>query len=229
MNKSELLSTYTAEQLAEMVFGLQESLSLKMGKCEILEDADVIKTKCDKCGEEFIALLDNEHILCTKAELFATREANKQLNRDVAKLQSEVAKYRKAFEEAKKERDCQVMEYHDKIDKLNEEVRFYKEVFEKSKRVYEREVSECNKKICHLEKRTVVDFLPIEPIKIADMLIDNATAVYENYVEDFAKSHSGELVIGNPCEDVRRQTFSYLRQIAEHLLVYCNANEEPEE
>lgn len=73
------------------------------------------------------------------------------------------------------------------------------------------------------------DFLPTEPIKIADMLIDNAAGVYENYVEDFAKAYSGQLVIGNPCEDVRRQTFSYLRQIAEHLLVYCNANGEVEE
>lgn len=70
------------------------------------------------------------------------------------------------------------------------------------------------------------DEIPTEPIKIADMLIDNATVVYENYVEDFAKAYSGQLVIGNPCEDVRRQTLSYLRQIAEHLLVYCKHNVE---
>lgn len=70
------------------------------------------------------------------------------------------------------------------------------------------------------------DEFPTEPIKIADMLIDNATAAYENYVEDFAKAYSGQFVIGNPCEDVRRQTLSYLRQIAEHLLIYCNANGE---
>lgn len=75
----------------------------------------------------------------------------------------------------------------------------------------------------------ISDFLPTEPIKIADMLIDNATAVYENYVEDFAKAYSGQLVIGNPCEDVRQQTLSYLRQIAKHLLVYCNHNEGGEE
>lgn len=71
----------------------------------------------------------------------------------------------------------------------------------------------------------ITDFLPTEPIKIANMLIDNATVVYENYVEDFAKAYSGQLVIGNPCEDVRRQTLSYLRQIAEHLLVYCGHSE----
>lgn len=73
------------------------------------------------------------------------------------------------------------------------------------------------------------DEFPTEPIKVADMLIDNAAVVYENYVEDFVKSHSGQLVIGNPCEDVRWQTLSYLRQIAEHLLVYCNHNKEEEE
>lgn len=73
------------------------------------------------------------------------------------------------------------------------------------------------------------DEFPTEPIKVADMLIDNATVVYENYVEDFAKSHSGQLVIGNPCEDARWQTLSYLRQIAEHLLVFCNHNKEEKE
>lgn len=71
----------------------------------------------------------------------------------------------------------------------------------------------------------ISNFLPAKPIKIADMLIDNATEVYENYVEDFAKAYSGQLVIGNPCEDVRQQTLSYLRQIAEHLLVYCGHSE----
>lgn len=225
MNKSELLETYTAEQLAEMVVELQETLRLKIGKCEVSEDDDVIKAKCDKCGEDFIALLDNKHVLCTKAELFATREANKQLNRDVAKLKYEASKYQKSFEDAKKEHDCQIAEYQKKIEELDGEAKLYKEAFEKSKRVQEQENSELHKKIYHLEQKTIADFLPTGPIKIADMLIDNATAVYKNYVEDFAKAHSGKLVIGNPCEDVRRQTFSYLQQIAEHLLVYCNRNE----
>lgn len=38
-------------------------------------------------------------------------------------LQSEVEKYRKAFEDAKKERDCQIVEYQKKIEKLYNSLR----------------------------------------------------------------------------------------------------------
>ena len=43
------------------------------------------------------------------------------LNRTISDLQSEVEKYRKAFEDEKKERDCQVAEYRKKIEELNVE------------------------------------------------------------------------------------------------------------
>lgn len=191
MNKTELLSTYTAEQLADMVVGLQDALRLKIGKCEVSEDEGGVKAKCDNCGEEFIALLDNEHVLCTKAELFATREANKQLNRDVTKLQYEVCKHRKSFEDAEKERDCKIAKYQKKIEEL--------------------------------EKRDISDFLPTEPIKIADTLI---SATYTR------KKGNMKMAIhkafGNNADTAVESVYSVseLRQIAEHLLVYCNANGE---
>lgn len=65
--------------------------------------------------------------------------------------------------------------------------------------------------------------LPQEPIKVAKMLIDSFSSISGEYV------HS---VIENPMscrEDIfnefRRQEIKLLRQIAEYLLVYCNAEE----
>lgn len=105
MTKQELMETYTAGQLAEMVVGLQNIPTTGKINCEDSRSSDLIKVKCDKCGEEFLAFLDKKYILCKKTELFGTQDANKQLNKDVERLQSEVEKYRKAFEDAKKERD----------------------------------------------------------------------------------------------------------------------------
>lgn len=66
------------------------------------------------------------------------------------------------------------------------------------------------------------DFLPEEPIKVADVLIN------ANYKRD-----KGELekkidkAFGNDSDTVIENVYSVseLRQIAEHLLIYCNAHE----
>lgn len=96
------------------------------------------------------------------------------LNNAVNELKSEVKKYRKAFECAKKERDCQIMEYR--------------------------------KKIKEMADRTILEF-PTEPIDVANFLINGLGASW--HYDSF---------------DV-----SELRQIAEHLLVYCKHNGELEE
>lgn len=186
MTKTELMETYTAEQLAEMVVEMKNVSKLRITKCEVSEDKELIKGKCDKCEEEFILSLDDKYILCTKAKLYATQEANRQLNKDVSELQSEVEKYRKAFEDAKKECDCQVAEYR--------------------------------KKIKELENRDIAEFLPTEPIKVAEMLI-NAEGEYEHnpITKAFCGTDKGTYRIFD---------ISELRQIAEHLLVYCNHNGE---
>lgn len=139
------------------------------------------------------------------------------LNRDVARLESARKRKQEEIESLKKQIDRSQTTIN-QIDEILEELFGVTHDVEKPGAFKEI----LREKVC--EK--ITDFLPTEPIKIADMLIDNATVVYENYVEDFAKAYSGQIVIGNPCEDVRRQTLSYLRQIAEHLLIYCNANGE---
>lgn len=150
----------------------------------------------------------------TKSELLenytAEQLVDKYLNlRDEfnVKLHEEVEKFQ-AYN-GKMQKDLKVKQYEiEKLKKENDELKI--------------ENAELH---CEMQAMSMFpDEFPAEPIKVADMLIDNAAAAYENYAEDFAKAYSGQLVIGNPCEDVRRQTLSYLRQIAEHLLVYCNHN-----
>lgn len=241
MTKTELLSTYTAEQLAEMVVELRNVSKLRIAKCEVFEDKELLKGKCDKCGEEFILSLDNKYILCAKAELYATQEANRQLNKDVSKLQSEVEKYRKAFEEAKKERDCQIAEYRKKIEELEHDLKTAGEkmqdlVGENMKLQCERNDYKSKSEFLEVDRMRVkqneiTDFLPTEPIKVADMLIHNyKQGLYPVY----AKDNKGEIqkieVDGKiyPLETGEHEEYSELRQIAEHLLVYCNHNGESE-
>lgn len=66
MTKTELLETHSAEQLAEMVVNLQNDIKLKVVKSGYPVNSDVLKCKCDKCGNEFIAVLDSDYELIKK-------------------------------------------------------------------------------------------------------------------------------------------------------------------
>lgn len=68
MNKNELMETYTAEQLAEMVINLQNDIKLKVGESGFPMNCDMLKCKCNKCGNEFIAVLDSCYELRSKEE-----------------------------------------------------------------------------------------------------------------------------------------------------------------
>lgn len=68
MTKTELLSTYTAEQLAEMVVNLQNDMKLKVEEASFSTNGDVLKCKCDKCGNEFIAVLDSDYEIIKKQD-----------------------------------------------------------------------------------------------------------------------------------------------------------------
>lgn len=70
-------------------------------------------------------------------------------------------------------------------------------------------------------KWNVYDLLPTEPIKVADLLI-NAYGEFEN-------NPVVKKILGKDKDTYRIFDISELRQIAEHLLVYCNANGESEE
>lgn len=68
MTKKELLETYTAEQLAEMVVNLQNDIKLKVGEAGFSTNGDMLKCKCDKCGNEFIAVLDSNYEIIKKQD-----------------------------------------------------------------------------------------------------------------------------------------------------------------
>lgn len=177
MTKTELMETYTAEQLAEMVIEAYER-----------EDCPKIMAININGFPKMFTIKEIEEIVTAYEEIKLCQEQNKQcktilpseylkvlsLNQTVSQLQSKVEKYRKAFEDAKKERDFQIAEYQKKIEEL--------------------------------EKKSDFCF-PEEPIKIADLIIHGWETSW----------------------DYKHFSISELRQIAEHLLVYCNHNEEAEE
>lgn len=145
MTKTELMENYTEEQLADRYLNLQERFD---------KDTEMLNNVVKSLPEE----------LREKTEFLF----------EIEKLKSEVEKYRKAFEDAKKERDCWIAEYQ--------------------------------KKIKEMADRTILE-LPTEPIDVANFLINGLGASW--HYDSF---------------DV-----SELRQIAEHLLIYCNHNGEAEE
>lgn len=180
MNKTELMETYTAEQLADKVIKLETIIDDKLGGW-------------------------SKHRISYN-ELFTMRDK-------IEELKSEVEKYRKAFEDEKKERDCQIAEYQNRVDKDKTELERAKntinqidDILEKLFGVRHDTIDKPNEfedvlrdKIC--EK--VEYFISERPIEVADVLIKET---------------------GKSCLD--KYSISDLRQIAEHLLVYCNHNGE---
>ena len=74
-----------------------------------------------------------------------------------------------------------------------------------------------------VKRNEFYDFLPTEPIEVAEQLIN---ATYTRKKGDMEKAlHKA---FGNNADTVTERVYSALelRQIAGHLLVYCNHNEE---
>ena len=351
MTKTELLETYTAEQIAGMVINLHSASEAKNDEIHKLkwqissleEENGRLKSKLDtynnyllpRCTKEAKEMIDrngfNEVVIVTheewankkksgelnaafleeiekieeykdaRAEDLAARggdllageveglnyalekikkfefevgnfedlkELNSEQKKEIDRMKSEVEKYRKAFEDAKKERDCQIAEYQKKIEELTSEnkkcleqimasipllygysvsevaraifehcnseaVRMsnknrfdYGEGAEKTVKdgceIYILSLIKCLQGLCagenYTEENVLTKFVPTEPIKVAEMLIT-------------AKGECEPLHIGN---DVFKDTYRIfnvpdLRQIAEHLIIYCNHNGEAEE
>lgn len=200
MTKTELMENYTAEQLADMT-----------------------EKRNAFTNEE---LIQEQRKLCKRMsdELYDATEENKR-------LQSEVEKYCEAFEEAKKERDCRVAEYRKKIEDLERDLKTSGEkiqdlVGENMKLQCERNDYKSKSEFLEIERMRVKknefsDFLSTEPIKVADMLI-NSEGGYEH-------NPLAKVFCGTDKGTYRIFEISELRQIAEHLLVYCNHNGEAEE
>lgn len=225
MTKTELMETYTAEQLADIVKTHEDIKYCKEHSGEHLH------------SEEYLKILS--------------------LNGTISRLRSEVEKYRKVFENEKKERDCQIAEYQKKIEELYNSLRTlewnlkvsnmiieetiknengedsntvkfssikqfaeYIKCFYAVNLDYIQKVLQCNKESQN-NFENITDFLPTEPIKVAEILI-NAKGEYEH-------NPITKAFCGTDKDTYRIFEVSELRQIAEHLLVCCNHNVEAEE
>lgn len=293
MNKSELLSTYTAEQLAGMVINLQGASEVKNDEIHKLkwqissleEENGRLQAKLDtyngcllpKCTKEARRMIDENRFANVKIVTWDEWNNRENKTMNISEIQKCQEEYERILKESPLQRtidgiakdileqknnamameftkaicgllgkngvriNCKETKHQNIMHNLIEEkygIIFDSVDFSQHDKEFTDKIEELKKENdelktenaelhCEMQAMSMFpDEFPTEPIKVADMLIDNATAVYENYVEDFAKAYSGQLVIGNPCEDVRRQTLSYLRQIAEHLLVYCGHNVE---
>ena len=142
----------------------------------------------------------------------------------IEELQSEVDKYRKAFEDAKKERDFQIAEYQKKIEELENHYKFSMMQIDDVLMEFLGVTHEVMDRPRDFEKvlqktidngKTIADFLSAEPIKVTDMLIS-------------ASKKRTNCMTGKEYDKYIFEKWQ-LRQIAEHLLVYCNHNGEAEE
>lgn len=204
MTKTELLSTYTKDRLAEMVLELQVAAGLRYDKIQMLKWEvsnlenmigglrEIIGTykngilpRCTKQAKEAIDNDCFEKVMVVTCREWSDKPGKEENQPDIRKfeakidsLQSEVEKYRKALEVEKEKRECQISEYQKKIEDLT------------------------------AENKSGYVSLRQDPIDIAGDLIK-------------AFCWQGKEYLPLECME--------LRQIAEHLLVYCNHNGEAEE
>lgn len=171
MTKQELLSTYTAEQLAEMVV-----------ECETVKKQYEISTNWEKTMPE--------------------HELKAKFNQETEKIKCENERLKTTINQIDGILEELFGVKHDAV-KYGEFEQFLRDkVTEKAS-----------------------NFLPAEPIKVADMLI---SAAYTRKKGDMEKAlHKA---FGNNEDTFTESVYSVseLRQIAEHLLIYCNHNEEDE-
>ncbi len=234
MTKQELMENYTMEQLADMLVNASIELDVFKYRDHLL--------KSDNFNNHEVALYETE----------AWFKYHKN-----AIMQSEVDKYRKAFEDAKKERDCQIAEYRKKIEELYYPLKTLEGNLKVSNMIIEETIKNENGEdsntvkfssikqfaeyikcfytvnLDYIQKvlrgneesqnnfENITDFLPTEPIKVADMLI-NAGGEYEH--NPIVKK-----ICGTDKGTYRIFEISELRQIAEYLIVYCNHHEEAQE
>ena len=195
MTKTELMETYTAEQLADRYLNLQERFD---------KDTEMLNNVVKILPEE----------LREKTEFLF----------EIEKLKSEVEKYRKAIEDAKKERDCQIAEYKNRAEKDKTELERAKNTINQIDEILEKlfgarhdtfEKPDEFEKILKQKAESyneIADYLCDEPISVAQTLISTKRG-YELSEEE--KQRSGLEKGYYHIFDI-----SELRQIAEHLIVY---------
>lgn len=194
MSKS-ILVIDTPENCRECKFSEYQGIVCRaMGLNKAHNNADSKPDWCPlaECGTDLLTrevkglkyVLDKiKYFEFEESEIRDLEELDHRKQEEIDRLKIEVEKYRKAFEDAKEERDCQIAEYRKKIEEL--------------------------------ESRDIAELLPTGPIRVADMLI-NASKKRKNCMTG---------------EEYDKYIFEkwQLKQIAKHLLIYCNHYKEEEE
>lgn len=228
MTKTELMETYTAEQLADIVIELEGELkTVRNLENEVLFEERIVNNIRNATGMN----IDDVRKAVQDTKKYMNDTYTEELKNQIEHMKSEVEKYRKAFEDAKKERDCQIAEYQNRTEKDKTELERAKNTINQIDYILEKlfgvrhdtvdKPDEFEKILHERIKGNVTDFLPTEPIKVADILI-NAEGEYEH--NPIVKK-----ICGNDKGTYQIFDISELRQIAEHLLIYCNHNKEEEE
>lgn len=222
MTKTELMETYTAEQLAEMVVEKERFI-------EMVNEFNIFESiKASGLFDDPIkAYYETKMSICESSVKVLEKKLVEKESR-INHLQSEVEKYRKAFEDAENVRDCQIAEYQNRTEKDKTELERAKNTINQIDDILEKlfgvrhdtvdKPDEFENILTDKAKGNATDFLSTEPIKVADMLI-NAK------IEPVEISETGIRMVHKE----RNFDMSELKQIAEHLLVYCNHNGEVEE
>lgn len=213
MNKTELLSTYTAEQLAEEFIKAYNGDSVNqivvnvggLPKIYTIKEIEYIVRAYEDikyCKEH-----DGEHLHSEEYLKIIS------LNREVSKLES-----------IRKTKQCEIEELKKQLDRSQTTINQIDEILEELFGVTHDVENPGEFKEILREKvnERIFDFLPTEPIKMADMLI---SATYTRQKSTLEKTFS-KAVFGKNSDTLTENVYSVseLRQIAEHLLVYCNHN-----
>lgn len=252
MTKQELMENFTKEGLADEILAIEkicENENIKLKYIEQLENKnkELLDTLCH--GDWPEKLMEHNKEFAGKIEELQSEVKKYRKDFEDAKNERDckIAEYQKKIEELIEENnklkgDVDGMNYQEKQDKTNNFYGIYahsaknltkddllmflgiltKELTKNGidfRYEMEKELKVWDIKI--ESDKEITDFLPTEPIKVADMLI-NAEGEYEhNPIE--------KALCGEDKGIYRIFNVSELRQIAEHLLVYCNHNGEVEE
>lgn len=217
MNRQELLENYTMEQLAEMVIKYknasevktEEILKYKLDIHNLKESNGRLQASVDtyvkfilpRATREAKELIDNHHY--AEVRIIAIddeKKCNCGKEDEINRLKKELDSKETTINQIDDILDELFGVTHDDVVKPEEFESILREKAENYK--------------------TISELLPTEPIKVADILISAENEYEDRFSEIFGGVGKGKYRIFD---------ISELRQIAEHLLIYCNANREGEE
>lgn len=245
MTKTELLSTYTVEQLAEVVVELQSGKGNKVFKVKDnknyqKEIDEFFRNSIDKTCNDILEQKNNAmameftRIICDLLKRYGvcvhcTEIRHQGITNNFIEEKYGIVFDSMDFSQHDKEFTDKIKELEEYTDSLKCSIERKQETIKQIDGIicelfgishngdlYTDEFKELLKEKSAIGK-TITDFLPTEPIKVAEMLID---------AEGKRDENSLTRIFG---ETYRIFDTSELRQIAEHLLVYCNHNGEAEE